>query len=129
MWRMRNGWYWGLTFELTGPLQREDNMSDKEAPKEPDNRPAVGGPVQRMVRPGAEALGISRAQKGDGLRYFIRRGATTWYSVGFRTKHDAGLWIDSHGDALDWRAGYLFRLRGDARDVQIVTRKGEALKA
>ena len=30
-------------------------MSNEDAPHEPDHRPAVGGPVERMVRPGSEA--------------------------------------------------------------------------
>ncbi len=88
------------------------------------------GPVERGVRPGvADALRIQHADKGPGLRYFIKRGATTWYSVGFRSKANASKWIDSHGDALEWRAGFVFRLRGDARDVDIVNRKGELARA
>lgn len=91
---------------------------------------AGGSPLERGVRPGvADALRIQHAQKGPGLRYFIKRGATTWSSVGFRTKRDASDWINSHGDALEWRAGFVFRLRGDGRDVDIVNRRGELARA
>lgn len=96
-----------------------------------DNRPAVAGQVEPSVRPArnVDALRLSGADKGPGLRLFIRRGATTWYSVGFKTKKAASEWIDSHGRDLDWRCGYLFRLRGDGRDVQIVSRMGESVWA
>ena len=80
-------------------------------------------------QPRRDALRIQHAERGPGLRYFVKRGAATWYSTGFKTKSAASDWIDSHGRDLDWRVGYLFRLRGDARDVQIVNRKGEALKS
>jgi Fe-S cluster biogenesis protein NfuA len=30
-------------------------MSNENTPQDADNRPAVGGPVERMVRPGSEA--------------------------------------------------------------------------
>jgi len=35
--------------------RRAGNMSNDNAQNTPDHRPAVGGPVERMVRPGAEA--------------------------------------------------------------------------
>ena len=87
------------------------------------------------VRPArnVDALRIQHADEGPGLRWFIRRGATTWFNRGFRTKARASVWINDHGHSLDWRSGYCFRLRGDARDVEIVDRRGnvayEALKA
>jgi hypothetical protein len=92
---------------------------------------AGGAPLQRGVGPArnVDALRLSTADKGPGLRLFIKRGATTWYSVGFKTRKAASEWIDSHGRDLDWRCGYLFRLRGDARDVQIVSRLGEPVRA
>lgn len=77
----------------------------------------------------ADALLIHKADQGPGLRWFIRRGPTTWFNRGFRTKERASAWISSHGDALDWRAGYVFRLRGDARDIAIVDRSGNVARA
>ena len=71
------------------------------------------------------ALRIGDADRGPGLRWFIRRGASTYYNFGFRTKARANAWIELHGGALDWRAGYIFRLVGDPVDVEIVSRYGK----
>lgn len=77
-----------------------------------------------------DALRIQHADQGPGLRWFVQRGATTWFSRGFRTKARADDWIDSHRRAgvMDWRVGFRFRIRGDARDVLIVNRNGEVCK-
>lgn len=94
-------------------------------------QPAPVGQVERGVRPArdVDALLIQAADEGPGLRWFIQRGATTWFNRGFRTKARANAWISMHGNALDWRAGYLFRLRGDSRDVKIVDRHGNVARA
>lgn len=84
---------------------------------------------QREGAPPRERLRLEQAERAPGLRFFVKRGATTWYSVGFKTKASASAWINSHGDDLDWRVGYLFRLRSDARDVQIVSRQGTPVRA
>ena len=60
----------------------------------------------------------------DKCRWFLRRGATTKFNRGFRSKSDADAWIDAMGRRLDWRAGYVFRLRGDSVDMAIVDRRG-----
>ena len=89
------------------------------------------GPVDVNVSSArnAGALRIQYADNGPGLRWFIRRGATTWFNKGFRTKAKASAWINDHGLHLDWRVGYTFRLRGDARDVEIVDRHGNVARA
>lgn len=61
-------------------------------------------------------------------RWFVRRGATTRYDRGFRSKSDANNWINALGTRLDWRAGFVFRLRGDDTDVMIVDRAGDIAK-
>lgn len=71
-----------------------------------------------------EPLKIDQAENGPGLRYFVKRGALTWYHKGFKSMRAASTWIDSHGRDVEWRVGYLFRIRGDGRDVQIVNRQG-----
>ena len=93
--------------------------------------PAVGSPVERMVRRArdGDALRIQYADEGPGLRWFIRRGATTLFTRGFRTKARASIWINDHGHAIDWRVGYLFRLRGDERNIEIVDRRGNVARA
>ncbi|MBK6616345.1 hypothetical protein [Ottowia sp.] len=102
---------------------------DEQVRAEPAKVDGDGDAVERAARRGVpDALRLGHADKGPGLRYFIKRGSTTWYSVGFKSKSAASAWVDSHGDALDWRAGFVFRLRGDARDVLIVNRQGELAK-
>lgn len=60
----------------------------------------------------------------DKCRWFVRRGATTKLNRGFRSKNEASLWINALGYRLDWRAGYVFRLKGDCIDMAIVDRHG-----
>ena len=62
-------------------------------------------------------------------RWFVKRGATTWFNRGFRSKAEANSWINSHGTALDWRSGFLFRIRGESMDIEIVDRIGNRAKA
>lgn len=57
-------------------------------------------------------------------RWFVKRGPTTWFDRGFRSKSDASNWIDAHGSHLDWRCGFVFRLRGEPTDIEIVDRMG-----
>lgn len=61
-------------------------------------------------------------------RWFVRRGATTRFDRGFRSKDEASNWIDSFGSRLDWRVGFLFRLRADNTDIEIVDRRGNLAK-
>ena len=63
--------------------------------------------------------------KEKGCRWFVRYGAATKFNRGFNTKAQASNWIDAL-EGLDWRSGFLFRLRGDDYDVQIVDSKGRA---
>lgn len=57
-------------------------------------------------------------------RWFVRRGSKTVFTKGFRSKTEASNWIDDFGRRLDWRVGFLFRLRGDDEDIEIVDRAG-----
>ncbi|QMI49889.1 hypothetical protein [Burkholderia sp. MBR-1] len=57
-------------------------------------------------------------------RWFVRQGATTHFTGGFRSKVDASNWIDAFGASLDWRVGFRFRLKGDTQDIEIVDRLG-----
>lgn len=61
----------------------------------------------------------------DRCRWFVRYGAKTAFDRGFRSKDEASSWIDSFGRRLDWRAGFVARLRGDDKDIEIVDRKGQ----
>jgi hypothetical protein len=61
---------------------------------------------------------------GTGLRWFVKRGPKIVLSRGFASKADASAWIAELGERLDWRAGFVFRLRGDNTDMEIVNRHG-----
>lgn len=58
-------------------------------------------------------------------RWFVRYGAKTVFERGFRSKDEAISWLDNLGRRLDWRAGFVARLRGDDKDIAIVDRKGQ----
>lgn len=60
-----------------------------------------------------------------GLRWFVRHGTEIRYDRGFRSKAEASVWINNQGHALDWRAGFLFRLKGVSLDMAIVNRNGD----
>ena len=62
---------------------------------------------------------------GTGLRYFVKAGPSVALTRGFKTKAEASAWIDGFGDQLDWRSGFLFRLKGDDRNFSIINRRGE----
>lgn len=64
---------------------------------------------------------VPTAQKG--ARWFVRYGATTRFTKGFRTKAEASAWI-GYLEGIDWRVGFLFRMVGDDCDVQVVDRIG-----
>lgn len=64
----------------------------------------------------------------SGCRWFVRHGATTRFDRGFRSKNDASNWIDAMTSRLEWRAGFVFRLRSDYADVAIVDREGNIAK-
>ena len=55
-------------------------------------------------------------------RWFVRHGDETFFDRGFKTKEEASQWID--GCKLDWRVGFLFRLRGDTKESKIVNSRG-----
>lgn len=71
---------------------------------------------------------FSEVPQQKRCRWFVRRGATTRFDRGFRSKDDAGNWIAAFGSRLDWRVGFLFRLRGDNTDIEIVDRQGNRAK-
>lgn len=62
--------------------------------------------------------------KQDRYRWFVRYGAKTMFDRGFRLKEEASSWIDNFERRLDWRAGFVARQNGDAKDIEIVDREG-----
>lgn len=64
----------------------------------------------------------------DRCRWFVRRGAKTRFDRGFRSKAEVSAWIEAMGRRLEWRAGFVFRLRGDTMDIEIVDRLGVVAK-
>lgn len=75
-----------------------------------------------------EHLKIETIPQLKGRRLFVKYGDKVWSDRGFRSKKEAGEWIDSHWRVMDWRAEFVFRLRGDATDIEIVDRKGRRAK-
>lgn len=70
------------------------------------------------------AFSFAEVPQQKRCRWFVRRGASTRFDRGFPSKSDASNWIDAFGSRLDWRAGFLFRLRGDDTDIEIIDRAG-----
>jgi hypothetical protein len=64
----------------------------------------------------------------DRCRWFVRHGAKTMFDRGFRSKDEASNWMDALGRRLDWRAGFVARLRDDDKDIEIVDRTGQVAK-
>lgn len=63
--------------------------------------------------------------KAKRKRWFVKRGDVVLMNAGgFASKSEASDWINSFGWKLDWRSGYLFRLKGDDVAMSIVDRKG-----
>ena len=60
----------------------------------------------------------------SGARWFLSQNGTIDKSRGFTSKDYASLWIESLGREVDWRAGFIFRLRGANIDLEIVSSKG-----
>ena len=77
----------------------------------------------------AKALRLQEITRKTRARWFVKHGHRTYFSRGFRSKADASAWIDSHGDDLDWRVGYHFRLKGERTTTYIVDRNGEPASA
>jgi hypothetical protein len=47
------------------------------------------------------------------------------FDRGFKSKDEASSWIDGLGCRLDWRAGFVARLRGEDTNIEIVYRQGQ----
>ena len=74
----------------------------------------------------ADSFTFADVPEQDRFRWFVRYGAKTMFDRGFRSMDEASRWIDNSGRRLDWRAGFVARLRGDDKDIEIVDRKGQA---
>lgn len=57
---------------------------------------------------------------------FVRRDGKL-LDGGFKSKAEANEWIYSLD--LDWRAGFVFKIKGDTTDMQIVNKSGVIIKA
>lgn len=81
-----------------------------------------------MISMSNSVFNFDEVPLGSGLRWFLKRGPKTVLTRGFASKSDASAWINSLGPRLDWRAGFVFRLRGDSMDMEIVNRHGTVAK-
>lgn len=75
-----------------------------------------------------ELFSFDEVPQEPRAKWFIQRGATTKYNRGFSSKASASAWIANLGHRLDWRAGFVFRLRADTVDMSIVDRAGKIAK-
>lgn len=70
-----------------------------------------------------------------GKRWFVRREETGDSSIGgvvpdagFASRAGADQWIIDLGRRVDWRAGFLFHLKGDSKNMRIVDKYGREPK-
>jgi hypothetical protein len=75
-----------------------------------------------------EIFDMTEVPQQPRARLFVKRGDTVDFTRGFSSKDAANTWITELGRRLDWRAGYVFRLRGDTSDMHIVDRQGVTIK-
>lgn len=53
-------------------------------------------------------------------RWFVQIGGLPQWDMSFHSKQAASTWINSHGHQLDWRVGFVFRLKEVNQDIEIV---------
>jgi hypothetical protein len=77
---------------------------------------------------GLPIFSVQNAPVTTGARWFVRQGGKNGQvelGKGFASKKQASEWINDFGGKLDWRAGFVFRLKGDTVDSEIVDRAGK----
>lgn len=57
-------------------------------------------------------------------RWFVKCSGKVMYDRGFHSKAEASAWIDAFGSSLDWRAGFVFKIKGSQAEALIVSRSG-----
>lgn len=80
--------------------------------------------VQRKS-PTSSVFDLSEVPQQPRPKWFVQRDSAVDLTRGFSSKKEADTWITDFGRRLDWRAGYVFRLRGDTADMTIVDRTGK----
>jgi hypothetical protein len=61
----------------------------------------------------------ANCSKSFRIRWFIKYGDEI-LDVGFFAKSDADDWIRRHD--MEWRVDYLFRIKGDNKDIEIINK-------
>jgi hypothetical protein len=80
--------------------------------------------IQRPV-PTSSMFDLSEVPQEPRPKWFVQREGAVDMTRGFSSKASADAWIKGFGRRLDWRAGYVFRLRGDTAEMTIVDRNGK----
>lgn len=80
-------------------------------------------------RPTVELFSFNEIPSHARARWFVKHGAVTERQRGFASKDAASNWINEFGYRLDWRSGFVFRLRGDTVDMHIVDAHGTTARA
>jgi hypothetical protein len=62
----------------------------------------------------------------EKAKWFLRTNNITISAKGFTTKLYAALWIESLGDRVDWRDGYVFRLKDGVENIEVISIDGQA---
>ncbi len=62
---------------------------------------------------------------GKGLRWFLAVDGSIVEGHGFTSKTAASEWIYAFGEYLDWRAGFVFRIKGLNVNLEIVDKTGK----
>jgi hypothetical protein len=68
---------------------------------------------------------LSEVPENGRARWYLLRDGVVDQTRGFSSKGAADAWIKDFGHRLDWRVGFVFRLRGDTAEMTIVDRDGK----
>lgn len=75
----------------------------------------------------AAGLQLDKIEATNRPRNFVHAGDVPVPGAAFPSRLEADEWIMLHRKDLDWRAGYVFRLKGLRLDIAIVDTHGKTL--
>lgn len=83
-----------------------------------------------MTRDELEAAGVrlSSIPMPRQARYTLAAGGQIVPGANFGSRREVDDWVSMHHGDLDWRAGYVFRLKGLPIDLSIQDAKGVRLR-
>ena len=72
------------------------------------------------------AAHLSKLPRRTGIRWYVKRGSSTYFERGFHNKAQANEWLNKL--PLFWRVGWAFQLYGDDKQCEIVNIRREQPK-